>query len=87
MPAFTAEQVILARFKEKADMAGDLRVGYVLRRQAILHVQADHPDVDLEEGIDSLVENGLLKASESREFLFLTASGVESLASATASSG
>ena len=78
----TAEQVILARYREKCRMAGGLRTGFVLRRGAILYVQADHPQLDLEAGIGRLIDQGLLKASESAEFVFLTAAGVERLEAA-----
>ena len=60
-------------------MAGGPRPGFVLRRRAVLSVQADNPDLELEGAIAALVEKGLLKTNESGDFLFLTTAGVESL--------
>ncbi len=73
----TAEDIILDRYYEKCRMAGGPRKGYVLRKEAILY---DAGDSDLEPGLDALVEAGLLKASESGNFYFLTEAGVERLA-------
>ncbi|MFQ5527587.1 MAG: hypothetical protein ACE5GX_15165 [Thermoanaerobaculia bacterium] len=72
----SATQIILDRYAEKCRLAGGPRVGYVLRKQAILHVAEDFPGVNLEAGLDTLVEDGLVKASESGDFYFLTAAGV-----------
>lgn len=70
-----AADIILDRYAEKCRLAGGPRVGYVLRKQAILYVAEDHPDVDLEGGLAGLVEDGILKPSESGVFFFLTAAG------------
>ena len=79
MPENSAADIILDRYAEKCRLAGGPRVGYVLRKQAILYVADDHPGVDLEAGLQSLVEAGLVKANESGEFYFLTAAGVEKM--------
>ena len=79
MSTRTAEDLILDRFRQKCQAAGGPRTGFVLRRAAILYVQDRHPEASLTDGIDSLVENGVLKASESGDFLFLSAAGVELL--------
>ena len=55
-----------------------------LRKQAILFVSNEHPDVDLEAGLAELVEQGLLKHNESRDFYFLTAEAAERLGAETA---
>jgi len=75
MAADSAQQIILDRYSEKCRLAGGPRVGYVLRKRAILYGAEDHPEVDLEAGLGSLVANGLLKLSESGDFYFLTAAG------------
>ena len=76
----TADQVILERYREKGLAAGGIRPGYVLRRDAILFIADRHPEVDLESGLDSLVEQELLKANEAGSFFFLTTAGVEKIA-------
>lgn len=76
----TADRVILDRYREKGRIAGGIRPGYVLRRDAILYMADRHPEVDLESGLDSLVEQGLLKANEAGSFFFITAAGVEKIA-------
>ena len=76
----TADRVILERYRDKCHLAGGVRAGYVLRRRAILLAGEDHPDLDLEAGLDSLVEQELLKANDDGSFFFLTATGVEKIA-------
>lgn len=75
----TARDIILDRYAEKCRLAGGPRVGYVLRKQAILYIADDHPDADLETGLEALVEVGLVKPNESGDFYFLTAAGVEKI--------
>jgi hypothetical protein len=74
-----APEILLERYREKCHMAGGPRAGFVLRRRALLYVQSEHPDLDLEAGISTLEDQGLLKSSESGSFLFLTQAGVEAL--------
>lgn len=76
----TADRVILERYREKGRIAGGIRPGYVLRRDAILYISDRHPDVDLESGLDSLVDQDLLKANDGGSFFFITAAGVEKIA-------
>ena len=82
MTTTPAEQIILQRFREKCRLAGGPRAGFVLRHGAVMYVQHRHPEIDLEEGVASLIERGLLKASESGDFLFLSEAGVEALSPA-----
>ena len=76
----TADRVILERYREKSLAAGGVRPGYVLRRDAILYIADRHPDLDLESGLESLVDQDLLKANEEASFFFLTSSGAEKIA-------
>ena len=84
--AFTpSERAVLDRYREKTHLAGEVRVGYVMRRESIAYYQDRHPDVDYAEGIRSLEEKGLLASGENPTFVFLTDEGakaVEGLASA-----
>ncbi len=75
----SARKIILDRYSEKCRLAGGPRVGYVLRKQAILYIAEDYPGVDLEAGLVALIEDGLIKPSESGDFYFLTAAGVEKI--------
>lgn len=75
----TAKQIILDRYAEKCRLAGGPRVGYVLRKQAILYGAEDHPEADFESGLEALVEEGLLKSSDTGDFFFLTAAGAEKI--------
>jgi len=74
-----AQKIILARYAEKCRLAGGPRVGYVLRKQAILYDADDYPGVDLEAGLAALIEDGMIRPSESGDFCFLTAAGVEKI--------
>ncbi|MDH3402307.1 MAG: hypothetical protein OES32_05240 [Acidobacteriota bacterium] len=74
MDLSTDERAVLQRFAEKTRMAGGPRLGYVLRRRA---VSAGGLDVD--GALASLVGKGLLAASESGDFVFLTQQGVDAL--------
>ena len=84
MDLTTAEQVILDRFYEKSRIAGGPRTGYMLRRQAVLTLADDHPDLDLESGLDSLTDRGLLLRSEDGTLYYLSEAGSEALAVRTA---
>lgn len=75
----SAQKIILERYAEKCRIAGGLRVGFVLRRQAILYVAGDYPGVDLEAGLAALIEDGMIKSSDSGDFCFLTAAGAEKI--------
>ena len=71
-----AERVVLQRYHEKTRIAGGPRNGFVLRQDAIRYAETGHVAGDLGAGLDSLVEKGVLSASEDRRFFFLTESGV-----------
>ncbi len=71
-----AEQTVMERFADKTHIAGGAKAGYVLRRQAI----ASGLESDVDSGIASLVERGLLTEAESGEYVYLTEAGVEALA-------
>ena len=79
MTSLSAEEILLERYRQKCRMAGGPRPGFVLRRRALLYIQPRHPGVDLAAGVTKLEEKGLIKASESGDFVFLTAAGVEAL--------
>lgn len=74
-----AADIILDHYAEKCRLAGGPRVGYVLRKQSILRAADEDSGVDLERGLAGLVEAGLVKPSESGDFYFLTATGVEKI--------
>lgn len=74
------EQVILDRFYEKSRMAGGPRAGYTLRKQAVVCLADDHPELDLEAGLASLVEKGMLLRTEAGSFYYLSEQGSEALA-------
>lgn len=80
MELSAAEKAVLDRYHEKTRIAGGPRKGYVLRQQAIRYGEAERPDLDLADGLDRLVEKGLLAASEDRRFYFLTEAGAGLLA-------
>lgn len=75
-----AERAVLQRYHEKTRIAGGPRKGFVLRQKAILYGDDDRGGSDLDAGLDSLVEKGVLSPSEDRRFFFLTEAGVELLA-------
>ncbi len=79
MDLTTVEQVILDRFYEKSRMAGGPRTGYMLRKQAVVCLADEHPDLDFEAGLASLVDKGLLLASESGILYYLSEAGAEAL--------
>jgi hypothetical protein len=76
----TVEQVILDRFYEKSRMAGGPRTGYMLRKQAVVCLEDDHPDLDFEAGLQSLAGRGLIVANEAGNLLYLSEAGAEALA-------
>ena len=73
----TDELAVLQRFSEKTHIAGGARAGYVLRKRALSVAEA--PGFDADSALAGLVEKGVLAASESGDFLFLTEQGVEAL--------
>lgn len=81
MSTSTVEDRILERFHEKCRMAGGPRPGYMLRRDAVTCLSQDHAELDFEGGVASLVDQGLLLASESGALLYLSEAGSEAVAS------
>lgn len=79
MDLTNVEQVILDRFYEKSRMAGGPRTGYMLRKQAVVCLEGEHPGLDLEGGLASLVAKGLLLPSESGTLYYLSEAGAEAL--------
>jgi hypothetical protein len=77
MEASPAEQVVLGRFKERCHIAGAVQPGYGMRAQAIRYVQPQHPGVDLDAGLESMVEKGWLKRNPSGTWYYLTPEGAE----------
>ena len=71
--------IILEHYAENFRLAGGPRVGYVLRKQSILRAGGEDSTADLESGLAGLVDAGLVKPSESGDFYFLTAAGVEKI--------
>ena len=86
MTTLSAEEILLDRYRQKCAMAGGPRPGFVLRRRALLYTQPEHPGIDLAAGIATLEKQGLVKASESGDFLFLTAAGVKEISEAPSDS-
>lgn len=84
MELTTVEQVILDRFYEKSRMAGGPRAGYMLRKRAVVCLEDAHQELDLEAGLESLTERGLLLRAESGELYYLSEAGSEALAARTA---
>ena len=80
MPSKTVEELIMDRFYEKSRMAGGPRPGYMLRKQAVLCLQDDHPELDLDAGVAALVDQGLLLPNEGGDLLYLSEAGSEALA-------
>lgn len=70
-----AEQVILARFRERCHRAGGVQTGYGMRARAIRLVE--QPGVDIDEGLRSMVEKGWLKPNAAGTWYFLTETGAE----------
>lgn len=70
-----AEQVILARYRERCHRAGGVETGYGMRAHAIRLVQPQ--GVDIDEGLRSMVEKGWLKPNAAGTWYFLTEAGAE----------
>jgi len=70
-----AEQVILARFRERCHRAGGVQTGYGMRAQAIRQTAAS--GIDLDAGLKAMVEKGWLKPNAAGTWYFLSADGAE----------
>ena len=77
-----AEQHVLDRFAAKCRIAGGPRVGFVMRKESICYYRDEHPDLDLDGALSSLVEKDLIKVNEEGNLYFLTAAGAEWLETA-----
>lgn len=77
MDSSSAEQVILSRFRQRCHIAGSVQRGYGMRAQAIRYVQPEHPGVDIDAGLEAMVQKGWLKANEARTWYYLTEEGAE----------
>jgi hypothetical protein len=77
MESSPAEQVVLGRFKERCHIAGSVQPGYGMRAQAIRYVQPEHPGVDLDAGLEAMVEKGWLKRNAAGTWYYLTPEGAE----------
>ena len=73
------ETEVLHRFHEKCRIAGGAKPGYNLRRRAIELGVSSQAAADLDQGLASLVEKGLLAANEAGDRFILTESGVEAI--------
>lgn len=70
-----AEQVILARFKERCHIAGGVQPGYGMRAQAIKLRQPSGADFDAV--LKGMVEKGWLKVNPAGTWYYLSAEGAE----------
>jgi hypothetical protein len=75
-----AEQVILARFKERCHRAGAIQAGYGMRAQAIRVVLP--PGTEVESILKGMVEKGWLKVNPTGTWYYLTADGAEQVKAA-----
>ena len=57
--------------------AGSVQAGYGMRAQAIRWVEPQHPGVNLEAGLEAMVEKGWLKKNPSGTWFYLTPDGAE----------
>lgn len=84
MDLTTVEERILDRFHERSRMAGGPRAGYMLRGDAVTVLKDDHPELDFQSGLSSLVDKGLLLKSESGTLFYLSEAGSEAVAARVA---
>lgn len=71
-----AEQIVLARFKERGNRAGGIQPGYGMRAHAIRYV-APEAAAEIDKALQGMVEKGWLKANAAGTWYFLSAEGVE----------
>jgi hypothetical protein len=71
-----AEQVILARFRERCHRAGGVQPGYGMRAKAI-RLAPGAAGVDVDSTLQAMVEKGWLKPNAAGTWYFLTADGAE----------
>ncbi len=70
-----AEQVILARFRERCHIAGSVQPGYGMRLKAIKLQQPSGADFDAV--LKGMVEKGWLKVNTAGTWYYLTAEGAD----------
>lgn len=75
-----AEQVILARFKERCHIAGSVQPGYGMRAKAIKLQQPSGADFDVV--LQGMVAKGWLKVNPAGTWYYLTAEGAEQVKAA-----
>jgi len=80
MDSAKAEQVILARFKERCHTAGAIQAGYGMRAQAIRVVLPAGTDVD--GPLKGMVEKGSLNANPARPSYYLPVDGAARITAA-----
>jgi hypothetical protein len=71
-----AEQVVLARFRERCLRAGGVQAGYGMRAKAIRLVPGA-PGPEIDSALQAMVEKGWLKPNAAGTWFFLSADGAE----------
>lgn len=71
-----AEQVVLARYKERCHRAGGVQAGFGMRASAIRYI-AREAAADIDRALQSMVEKGWLKPNAAGTWYFLTEAGAE----------
>ena len=51
----------------------------MMRKQSIVYFSEEHTELNLEQGLESLVDKGLVKPSDDAERYYLSEDGVEAL--------
>ncbi|HWM94096.1 MAG TPA: hypothetical protein VN493_25285 [Thermoanaerobaculia bacterium] len=69
-----AEQVVLARYKERCHRAGAIQTGYGMRAKAIRYLA---PEAEIDRALQGMVEKGWLKPNAAGTWYFLTEAGAE----------
>lgn len=71
-----AEQVVLARYKERCHRAGGVQAGFGMRASAIRY-SAPGAAADIDRALQNMVAKGWLKPNAAGTWYFLTESGAE----------
>jgi hypothetical protein len=79
-----AEQVILARFRERCHRAGGVQAGYGMRAKAIRQARGA-AGLNIDAALQGMVEKGWLKPNAAGTWYFLSADGAEQVKAAKAS--
>lgn len=75
-----AEQVVLARYKERCHRAGGVQAGFGIRAKAIRYIAPEAAD-DIDRALQGMVEKGWLKPNAAGTWYFLTEAGAEQVKS------